>query len=98
MAPQFFILALDGTELSALPPGKELPVFTVGWVSPRARLDAVEKRTFSLPYWESKPGRPVRSQSLYQLSCPVFFSNRCSLYIDTEVLSCEVRASHSGYF
>jgi hypothetical protein len=30
-----------------------------GWVDLRARLDAVEQKKISSPYWESNPGRPA---------------------------------------
>jgi hypothetical protein len=41
-----------------------------GWVSPRADLDAVEKRKTSCPCRELNPGSPACSPSLYWLSCP----------------------------
>jgi hypothetical protein len=34
-------------------------------VGPRAGLDTTEKRKFPLSRWESNPGRPGRSPSLY---------------------------------
>jgi hypothetical protein len=61
--------ALAGGEWSASRPGRFTPGKRVhgthwigGWVSPRAGLDAVEKRKISCPCRESNPGRPAHTQ------------------------------------
>jgi hypothetical protein len=43
---------------AALPPAKE-PLVPVGWVSPRAVLDAVVKRKIASPRQESSPRTPI---------------------------------------
>jgi hypothetical protein len=64
---EFLTSVVDGGEWSASRPGR----FTSrerahgtdlmgGWVGPRDGLDAVAKKK-SLPCWEPKPGRPIRS-------------------------------------
>jgi hypothetical protein len=64
--------ALDGCEWSASRAGS----FNSGshwigsWLDPMADLEAMKKRKFSYPCWESNPGRAVRSPSLYRLSYP----------------------------
>jgi hypothetical protein len=66
MVPPFLASALDGGEWSASRPGSFIPEERVpsthwikGWVGPIAGLDAVEKRTVSLPCQKSNPGRPA---------------------------------------
>jgi hypothetical protein len=62
VAPPFLISAVD---VSASRPNG----FTSGtdWIGHRAGLDTVEKRK-PLTCWDSNPGRPACSQSLYRLS------------------------------
>jgi len=54
--------ALDGGEwLTSCPGcftcGKYPGTYCVGdWVSPRARLDILEERKLSFPYWDVNPG------------------------------------------
>jgi hypothetical protein len=57
---------------TALPPGKDPPPVSIGWVVPRAGLDDLEKRKFlTLPGLELRPlGRPAYSQALYRLRYP----------------------------
>jgi hypothetical protein len=68
---------LDGGQGSASRPGcftpRERAPFTHwigGWVGTRVGLDAASKRKIPSTRLESKPDRPVRSQSLYRLSYP----------------------------
>jgi hypothetical protein len=42
-----------------------------GWMGPRTGLDYVKWRTISFPCWESNPGRPGRSPSLYGFPTPI---------------------------
>jgi hypothetical protein len=41
----------------------------IGWMGPRTRLDAAEKRNIPAFAGNWTPDRPARSLSLYQLSC-----------------------------
>jgi hypothetical protein len=74
----FLTSALEGGEWSASRPGRALsPAERAlgthcigGWVGPRAGLDAETRRKIFCLCLESKPGRPVRSQTLYWLSYP----------------------------
>jgi hypothetical protein len=74
----FLTSALGGGEWSASGPGRFTPeerapgTYWIGaCVGPRACLDDVEKRIFTLPGLELRPlGRPARSQSLYRLRYP----------------------------
>jgi hypothetical protein len=76
IAPVFLSSELDGGDWSTTRPGRythrERPPpgtnSIAGWVSPRAGLDDVERRKISYLCWESKPGRPAHSPSLYRLS------------------------------
>jgi hypothetical protein len=65
------IPVLDGGECSASRPCRFIPwTHLIGWVGPRAGLDAVEKRKIFCPFRESNPGRPACSLSLYRLDYP----------------------------
>jgi hypothetical protein len=57
---------------AALYPGERTPGahWTGGWEGPRAGLDAEARRKILRLCWGSKPGPPVRSQTLYCLSYP----------------------------
>jgi hypothetical protein len=75
----FLTSALVGGEWSASRPARFTPVkrapgtHWIGcWVGPKAALDDVENRKFlTLPRLKFRPlGRPVHSQSLYQLHYP----------------------------
>jgi hypothetical protein len=52
------------------PPGTH---WTGGWVGPGAGLDAEARRKILCLCRGSNPDRPVRSQTLYSLSCPSYF-------------------------
>jgi hypothetical protein len=67
--------ALDGSEWSALRPGRFTPRerapgthCTGGWVGPRAVLDTVVKRKIPTRIEPYNPDRPTRSPALYRLS------------------------------
>jgi hypothetical protein len=51
--------------LAALPPGEE-PLVPIGWMGPRAILDAVVKREILSPCWESKPRTPIVQPRLFE--------------------------------
>jgi hypothetical protein len=79
----FLSLALVTGEWSASRPGRFTPgesapgtYWIGGWVGPRAGLEDVEKRKFlTVPGLELLLlGGPARSQSLYRLPYPGFFS------------------------
>jgi hypothetical protein len=65
----------DSFTLRPLYPGGKSPgTYWIGsWVRPRAGLDAVEYRKISYPCWESNPGRPAGSLSLYRLGYSGYF-------------------------
>jgi hypothetical protein len=79
----FLTSALVGSEWSVSRPGR-FPIGEIvlgthwigAWMGPRAGLGDVEKRKFlNLPGLELRPlGRTGRSQSLYRLSYPGFFT------------------------
>jgi hypothetical protein len=54
---------------ASLTPGRRSGTYCIGsWVGPRAGLYGCGKYR---PHWDSIPGRPIRSESLYQLCHPV---------------------------
>jgi hypothetical protein len=83
----FLASALAGGEWSTSRPGRftHCTHWIGGRVDPRARLDDVEKTEFfTLPGLELRPlGRPVRSQSLYQLRYPGSYNETVhQLFVD----------------
>jgi hypothetical protein len=72
IAPPFLISALDTSEWSASHPGHFIPPphpgKDRGW-GPQAVWALWIGKNISYPCCESNPGRPVRSPSLYGLSC-----------------------------
>jgi hypothetical protein len=76
IAPPLLTSALDGCEWLASRPGRFIPGKREpgthrieGWVGPRARLDAMEKRKI-LSCRKSNPDRPARNPLLYRLNYP----------------------------
>jgi hypothetical protein len=74
----FFTSTLDGVsnQLHAavalnLRKEPQIPVYRRR-VRPRTGVNAVEKRIISCSFLKSNQDRPVRSPSLYRLSCPGF--------------------------
>jgi hypothetical protein len=86
--------ALNGDDRSALHPGRSTTGkqpdtdWIKGWVSPRARLDILEKRKISFPWRDSNPGRSspylvaIRTK-LYRLNNNNNNNNNNSTSIDT---------------
>jgi hypothetical protein len=80
--------------LAALPPGKEILIpicYEAGWTTEPV-LDAVEKRKFPSPCWDSNPPHPARSPALYHWAIP---APRVYIHICNKLTSTPLRYGKS---